>query len=233
MNLRIMLAAAAMIVVACAAFFFLRNGPMAPVASVPQKSEKADITLVAFGDSLTAGYGLKANESFPAQLQMALRARGHKVDVVNAGVSGDTTADGLGRIAWTLNSHADGVIVELGGNDMLRGIDPKEARANLDKTLAIVKGKVPDVLLAGMKAPGNWGPDYEKNFNAIYPDLAKKYDTILYPFFLDGAALDPKLALADGLHPSAEGVAEVVKRITPDVERLLARIAQRKPASNS
>ena len=235
MNLRFLpvLALASVVVLAGAIYLRQYNQSGESAAAVPPPQDKADITLVAFGDSLTAGYGLKADESFPSQLQMALRARGHKVDVVNAGVSGDTTADGLARIDWTLSSPADGIILELGANDALRGIDPKETRANLDKMLQKVKAKALPTLLAGMKAPGNWGEDYQKRFDAIFPELATQYDAQLYPFFLDGVALDPKLVLSDGLHPSAAGVATIVKRILPDVEKLIERIGARKPPSNS
>ncbi|HXE01840.1 MAG TPA: arylesterase [Hyphomicrobium sp.] len=188
------------------------------------------ITLVAFGDSLTAGYGVKTNDSFAAQLQMALQAKGHKVEIVNAGVSGDTTAGGLERLDWSLQPKPDGVILELGANDALRGIDPKETRANLDKMLAILKSKDVDVLLAGMKSPSNWGPEYANQFDAIYPDLAAKYHTALYPFFLDGVALDRAFVQSDGLHPTAKGVAEIVKRMTPDVEAFLQHIRQHETA---
>jgi acyl-CoA thioesterase-1 len=204
------------------------------VAAAPGSLEAADgdapITILAFGDSLTAGYGVKFNESFPAQLQMALQAKGHKVQVINAGVSGETTAGGLERLDWTLQTKPDGVILELGANDALRGVDPNEPRTNLDKMLALLKSKGVDVLLAGMKAPNNWGADYVKEFDAIYPDLAARYGVALYPFFLEGVALDQRLVQADGLHPTAAGVAEIVKRMLPDVEALLEHIAQRKTA---
>jgi acyl-CoA thioesterase I len=191
------------------------------------------LTLVAFGDSLTAGYMLKPNESFPAQLQMALEAKGHKVQVVNAGVSGDTTAGGLDRLAWTLQTGADAVILELGANDALRGLDPKVPRENLDKILTAIAAKKIPVLLAGMKAPGNWGAEYVKSFDAIYPDLAAKHSTPLYPFFMDGVALNPALVLSDGLHPSAAGVAGIVKRILPHVEALIARAETTKAAAKN
>jgi acyl-CoA thioesterase-1 len=193
-----------------------------------QDTPSTPITIVAFGDSLTAGYGLKASDSFPVQLQMALRAKGYKVTIINAGVSGDTTSGGLERLAWALQPKPDGVILELGANDALRGVDPKVPRANLDKMLATVTSQGIDVLLAGMKAPNNWGPDYSKAFDAIYPDLAAKYGITLYPFFLDGVALDAALTQSDGLHPSAAGVLEIVKRILPDVEALVQRSAQHK-----
>ncbi len=191
------------------------------------------IRIVAFGDSLTAGYLLRPNEAFPAQLQMALQAKGHKVEIVNAGVSGDTTAGGADRLEWTLQNGADAVILELGANDALRGLEPKEARANLDRMLTAIAAKGTPVLLAGMRAPGNWGSDYVKTFDAIFPDLAAKHGAALYPFFLDGVALNSQLVQADGLHPTAAGVAEIVKRILPDAEALVARAqAQQSTAKN-
>ncbi|RUP08417.1 MAG: arylesterase [Hyphomicrobium sp.] len=195
-----------------------------PGITVPAAGQTRPTTILAFGDSLTAGYGLKTNESFPAQLQMALEAKGHKVNVVNAGVSGDTTSDGLARLDWALDPKPDAVIMELGANDALRGIDPKVPRANLDSMLAALKAKGLPVLLTGMKAPNNWGADYAKNFDAIYPDLASKYGVPLYPFFLDGVALDRSFTQPDGLHPTAAGVAEIVKRILPVVETLVQNV---------
>jgi len=206
---------------------------LAAVAAAPGPAvaeETKPITIVALGDSLTAGYGVKPDDAFPVQLQMALRAKGRKVTILNAGVSGDTTAGGLERLEWSLDPSADGVILELGANDALRGVDPKVPRDNLDKILAGIKSKGLDVLLAGMKAPANWGPEYAKSFDAIYPDLAKKYDVALYPFFLDGVALDNAYVQADGLHPTAAGVAEIVKRMMPSVEAFVDRIEKRKAA---
>ncbi len=196
----------------------------APGMTVPAAGQTRPTTIVAFGDSLTAGYGLKTNESFPAQLQMALAAKGHKVNVVNAGVSGDTTSDGAARLDWALDPKPDAVIMELGANDALRGIDPKVPRTNLDSMLATLKAKGLTVLLTGMKAPNNWGADYAKDFDAIYPDLASKYGVPLYPFFLDGVALDRSFTQPDGLHPTAAGVAEIVKRILPVVETLVQNV---------
>lgn len=228
MNVRHMRQAApALVVTFTLSILAVLAAPFSVRADTPQP-----VTLVAFGDSLTAGYGLKASEAFPAQLQMALQAKGYKVTIVNAGVSGDTTADGLRRFDWAMQPKPDGVILELGANDALRGIDPKEPSANLDKMLAALKSKGVDVLLTGMKAPNNWGTDYAKAFDAIYTDLAAKYGVTLYPFFLDGVALDPGFSQPDGLHPTARGVAEVVKRIMPDVEALVQRISQRKTAAN-
>ncbi|MBK9080035.1 MAG: arylesterase [Hyphomicrobium sp.] len=204
-----------------------------PNAALSADSPAPTLTVVAFGDSLTAGYLLQPNESFPAQLQMALEAKGHKVQIVNAGVSGDTTAGGLDRLAWTLQPIPDAVILELGANDALRGTDPAKTRANLDQILTTLSASNIPVLLAGMKAPGNWGDAYVKAFDAIYPELAAKHGAALYPFFLEGVALNPKLVLADGMHPTAEGVAEIVKRILPNVEALIAKAQAHKAAAKN
>ncbi len=177
--------------------------------------------IVAFGDSLTAGYGLPRDQAFPARLAARLKHDGYDIEMQNAGVSGDTSSGGLARLDWTLRDHPDLVLLELGANDALRGTDPKLTRANLDAILARLASRHIKVLLIGMKAPGNWGPAYQKSFDAIYPDLARKYDVALYPFFLDGVALDEKLNQADMLHPNAAGVAVIVGRIAPVVERLL------------
>lgn len=195
-------------------------------------AEPKPITLVAFGDSLSAGYMLPQSASFPAQLQVALAAKGYKVAVVNAGVSGDTSAGGLQRLDWSLQDKVDGVIVELGANDALRGIEPGLTKENLDKIIARIKAKGVDVLLAGMKAPGNWGPEYQAAFNVIYPELAAKHSVALYPFFLEnvlGGASD--LTMDDGLHPTEKGVAEIVRNILPEVEAMIKRIETRKAAS--
>jgi acyl-CoA thioesterase-1 len=197
---------------------------IAPLVTLASAASPRPTMIVAFGDSLTAGYGVKASESFPSQLQMALGAKGRKVTIVNAGVSGDTTSGGLERLDWALDPKPDAVILELGANDALRGIDPKVPRQNLDKMLAALKAKHIAVLLTGMKAPNNWGADYVRNFDAIFPDLAAKYGVPLYPFFLEGVALDPSLTQPDGLHPTGKGVAEIVKRMLPDVEALVARV---------
>ena len=191
------------------------------------------IRIIAFGDSLTAGYLLRPNEAFPSQLQMALQAKGHKVEIVNAGVSVDTTAGGADRLEWTLQNGGDAVILELGANDALRGLEPKEVRANLDRMLTAIAATGTPVLLAGMRAPGNWGSDYVKTFDAIFPDLAAKHGAALYPFFLDGVALNAQLVQADGLHPTAAGVAEIVKRILPDAEALVARAQARQSTAKN
>lgn len=184
--------------------------------------------IVAFGDSLTAGYMLAPADSFPAQLQRALAARGLKVEIVNGGVSGDTTAAALERLDWTIPDGVDGVIVELGANDALRGLDPERARANLDAIIARLKAKGAAVLVAGMHAPRNMGEAYARRFDAIYPDLARKHGAILYPFFLEGVALRPELNLGDGIHPNAKGVAVIVRAIMPSVDALIAEIRARR-----
>jgi len=186
------------------------------------------LTLLVFGDSLTAGYGLPAEEAFPVRLEAALRAKGYDVRVKNAGISGDTTAGGRARLAWSLAEKPDAVIVELGGNDGLRGIDPAQTRGNLDAMLAELTRRGIPTLLAGMYAPPNLGPRYGRAFNAIFPDLAKKHGVLLYPFFLDGVAAEKALNQPDGIHPNAQGVAVIVERILPAVERLLKQAAERK-----
>jgi acyl-CoA thioesterase I len=202
---------------------------MSPYVGIARSADNP-LTIVALGDSLTAGYMLQPSESFPAQLQMALQAKGHKVQIVNAGVSGDTSAGGLDRLEWSLEPRPDAVILELGANDALRGTDPKITKDNLDKIISKLTASRIPVLLAGMKAPGNWGADFVKAFDAIYPSLAEKHAVPLYPFFLEGVALDGKLVMADGLHPTAQGIAEIVRRILPDVEALVARAAALKSA---
>lgn len=179
--------------------------------------------ILAFGDSLTAGLGVAPDQSFPAQLAARLKTDGYDVIIDNGGVSGDTTADGLARLDWTMGAHPDIVLLELGSNDMLRGLDPKRAEANLDAMLGKLKAAQVKVLLLGMRAANNWGADYQKSFDAIYPALAKKYAVPLYPFFLDGVALDPKLNQADMMHPNPAGVAVIVGRVAPAVERLLGK----------
>jgi len=179
--------------------------------------------IVAFGDSLTAGFGLQNSDSFPAQLEKALKARGQDVKIVNAGVSGDTAAAGLARLDWALPEDASGVIIELGANDALQGLDPAATKATLEKMITEIKGRGLPILLAGMEAPRNLGKEYVEQFRALYADLAARYDLILYPFFLDGVALDDKYLMGDGLHPNAAGVARIVEGILPKVEELLAK----------
>ncbi|RUV35102.1 arylesterase [Mesorhizobium sp. M7A.F.Ca.MR.148.00.0.0] len=181
--------------------------------------------IVGFGDSLTAGYGLGTDQGFTDRLQAALRAKGHDVSVANAGVSGDTTSGGLARLDWSVPDGTQLVILELGANDMLRGVSPDITRKNLDEMLSKLKQRKIAVLLAGMRAAPNLGPDYQNAFDAIFPDLAKKYEVVLYPFFLDGVAGQPGMQLEDGLHPSVEGVDQMVERILPTVEKAIAAVS--------
>ena len=177
--------------------------------------------LMVYGDSLVAGYGLDAGLGFPEQLQSALTASGRDIRVLNAGVSGDTTAGGLARLDWALADRPDAVIIVLGGNDLLRGLNPEQTRANLQAMLSRLRTDGIAVLLCGMLAPVNLGPDYRQQFDSLYPDLATEFGIELYPFFLDGVALDPGLNLPDGLHPNSQGVAIITTRILPYVIRLL------------
>ncbi len=174
-----------------------------------------------FGDSLTAGYGLAPDQAFPPRLQAALQRRGIETRVVNAGVSGDTTAGGLARLDWALADKPDLVILALGANDALRGIDPAAVRGNLDKMIRRIETTGAKVLLVGMLAPPNWGEEYKTEFDRIFPDLARTYSVPLYPFFLEGVAMKPELNQPDGLHPNERGVAVLVDRIAPVVARLV------------
>jgi acyl-CoA thioesterase-1 len=182
------------------------------------------IHIVAFGDSLSAGFQLPADASFPAQLEAALRAKGRDVRVANAGVSGDTASDGLARLDWSIPSDADLVIVEFGANDMLRGLDPAITRRVLDEIISKLQARGVSVLLAGMRSLSNLGEAYRTQFEAIYPDLAKTHHVPLYPFFLEGVAEQPGLSLSDGMHPNRIGVAKVVTGILPSVEAALDRL---------
>ena len=182
---------------------------------------QAATRILALGDSLTAGFGLSPQESFPVRLQAKLGAAGIDAQVVNIGVSGDTSAGGLARLDWALADHPDVVLVELGANDALRGIDPRLTYANLDKILTRLKAAGAKVMLLGMRAPPNWGRRYQAQFDAIFPDLATKHHVPLYPFFLDGVALDPTLNQSDGLHPTARGVDIITERIAPLVAHLV------------
>ena len=190
-----------------------------------QTALAAPVTLLALGDSLTAGLGLETPEAFPARLEAALKAKGLDVRIVNAGVSGDTAAAGLARLDWALSDDVGGLIVELGANDALRGLDPAQTEAALDAILAKAAARKLPVLVAGMQAPPNLGPDYAAAFDAIYPRLAEKHGAILYPFFLDGVAAQPSLNQADGIHPNGKGVDIIVERIMPSVEGLIRRAA--------
>ncbi|MEZ5925389.1 MAG: arylesterase [Hyphomicrobiaceae bacterium] len=186
------------------------------------------MTVVALGDSLTAGYGLAQADSFPVRLEAALRARGYDVTVVNAGVSGDTIEDGLARLDWSVPEAADAVIVELGANNALRGLDPAAAREALDQIVGRLKGRGAEVLVTGMEASRSLGHAYVEAFGAMFPEIAEKHGALLYDFFLDGVALDPALNQPDGIHPNAKGVDVVVARILPKVEELLKRVAQKR-----
>lgn len=187
-------------------------------------SESGAVRILALGDSLTAGFGLRPEEGFTAQLQAALQARDLKAVVLNAGVSGDTTAGGLARLEWALGDQPDMVILALGANDSLRGLNPDVTKANLEQILQRLQAKRLPVLLAGIYAPPNLGKAYTAQFNAIYPQLAERYRVLFYPFFLDGVAAKPELNQADGIHPNAEGVAIIVERITPYVLRLIGSL---------
>ncbi|MGB1388872.1 MAG: arylesterase [Paracoccaceae bacterium] len=190
------------------------------------------VTVAALGDSLVHGFGLPEQEGFVPQLQAALRAQGHDVALINAGVSGDTTAGGAARIDWTLTPEVDALIIVLGGNDMLRGIDPANARTNIETILSRATDTGVEVLLVGMRAPGNYGPDYKREFDALYPELAEEFGALLYPHFF--AAFDDVEQTAqamrtymqpDGIHPNAQGVARIVKDMLPSAETLVTQAA--------
>lgn len=179
--------------------------------------------IVVLGDSLSAGFGLPVQDAFPAKLAEALKAKGIAATIANAGVSGDTANGGLERLNWSVPDGTDAVIVELGANDALRGLDPKLTRKALASILERLQERHIAVLLAGMKAPRNMGADYTQAFDAVYPELAATHPVVFYPFFLDGVAADPKLNQADGMHPNAAGVDIIVARILPRVEELISR----------
>jgi acyl-CoA thioesterase-1 len=191
------------------------------VSAGARAADEQPVKVVVLGDSLSAGYGLPADEAFPAKLAQALKAKGVAVSVANAGVSGDTASGGLGRLDWSVPEGTEAVIVELGANDALRGIDPKLTQSEIESILNKLAARHISVLLAGMKAPRNMGPDYVKSFDAIYPALASNHAVVFYPFFLDGVAIDPKLNQGDDLHPNAAGVDVIVARIMPWVEELV------------
>ena len=205
-----------------AAAFALALAGLTAAGGTPPAAARVPLVLD-FGDSLTAGYGLPESEAFPARLEAWLRAKGVTARVANAGVSGDTTADGLARVDWALADKPDLVILALGANDALRGLDPTMVRGNLDKMIDKVEARGAKVLLLGMLAPPNWGVEYGRAFDRIFPDLARTHHVPLYPFFLEGVAMNPELNQADGLHPNKKGVAVLVERIGPVVEGLLAR----------
>jgi acyl-CoA thioesterase-1 len=188
---------------------------------VASPAQARTLHLVALGDSLTAGFGLPPGQAFPETLEKALRAKGFDIEIGNAGVSGDTAADGLARYDWSVPEGTDALIIELGANDMLRGLDPAAAKASLAAILTRAKAAHIATLLTGMRAAPNMGADYRSRFDAIYPDLGQQFGVALYPFFLDGIAADPRFNQKDGLHPTREGVEKIVANILPAVEILL------------
>lgn len=194
-------------------------------AQTPAQGATNPVKMVVLGDSLSAGLGLAASAAFPAKLKKALQAKGIAVDMINAGVSGDTSSGGRDRLDWSIPEGTEAVILELGANDALRGIDPKVTRAALTDILTRLKARKIAVLLCGMLAPPNYGSDYSARFNAIYPDLSKQFGVPLYPFFLEGVATEARLNQADGMHPTAEGVDVIVKNILPSVEAFLGAIS--------
>ena len=195
--------------------WLLLLGPPPGAAEEPQ--------IVVLGDSLTAGFGLPREDAFPARLEAALRAEDHAWQVIDAGVSGDTSAGGLARLDWVLADEPEVVIVELGANDGLRGLPTDQMEANLDAILTRTGESGAAILLAGMRAPANFGPDYEATFRAVYERLAARHGVAFYPFFLEGVAMKPDLNQSDGIHPNADGVAEIVRRIMPHVVAVIAR----------
>ncbi|MFZ2155993.1 MAG: arylesterase [Bradyrhizobium sp.] len=199
--------------------------PGAALAQTTAARESKPVKMVVLGDSLSAGLGLSASAAFPGRLQKALESKGIAVDMINAGVSGDTSSGGRDRLDWSVPQGTDAVIVELGANDALRGTDPKITRSALSDILTRLKARKIAVLLCGMVAPPNYGADYSARFNAIYPDIAKEFGVPLYPFFLEGVAADARLNQADGLHPTAEGIDVIVKNILPTVEAFLGAVS--------
>ncbi len=212
----------------------MRKALIGIVLSFAGMAQAEEVVIAALGDSLTQGYGLPVEEGFVPQLQQWLTDAGADVRLINAGVSGDTTAGGLARVDWTLTPDVDGMIVTLGGNDVLRGLDPGQARGNIEGILRSADTANVDVLLVGMEAPGNFGPDYKTQFDQLYPDLAQQYGTLFLESFFaglveEGTPLDP-VALrdyfqADGIHPNAKGVAKIVARVGPEVLSLVEQIA--------
>jgi len=198
-------------------------GPV--LAQAPAAAPAKSVKMVVLGDSLSAGLGLSASAAFPARLQKALGDKGIKVDMINAGVSGDTSSGGRDRLDWSIPEGTEAVILELGANDALRGIDPTVTRAALSDILTQLKARKIAVLMCGMLAPPNYGREYAARFNAIYPELSKSFGVPLYPFFLEGVAADAKLNQPDGLHPTAEGIDVIVKNILPMVEAFLGTIS--------
>jgi len=200
----------------------------AVLAQAPVAGPAKPVKMVVLGDSLSAGLGLSASAAFPVRLQKSLETKGIKVDMINAGVSGDTSSGGRDRLDWSIPEGTEAVILELGANDALRGIDPAVTRTALTEILTRLKARKIAVVLCGMLAPPNYGSEYAARFNAIYPDLSKSFAVPLYPFFLEGVAADAKLNQPDGLHPTAEGVDVIVKNILPTVEAFLGTISRQR-----
>ena len=205
------------------------TAPDMSLAAMPAAGEARPVKMVVLGDSLSAGLGLPAPAAFPARLQKALKDKGIDVDMTNAGVSGDTASGGRDRLDWSVPEGTEAVIVELGANDALRGVDPAVTRAALSDILGRLRTRGIPVLLCGMVAPPNYGHDYADRFNAIYPELSRSFGVLLYPFFLDGVAADAKLNQADGIHPTAEGVDIIVQNMLPSVQALLGSIKGQHP----
>lgn len=182
------------------------------------------LRLLALGDSLTSGFGLEPNEAFPVKLEAALKNRYPDLKIINGGVAGDTAADGLARLDWVLANDVDGIIVELGANDALRGLDVSQTEGALDGIMAKAEDRKLPVLILGMKAPPNMGPEYVAKFDSLYLRLAEKYQTLLYPFYLDGVAANPDLNQADGIHPNGPGVDVIVSKVMPSVEELIGKV---------
>jgi acyl-CoA thioesterase-1 len=201
---------------------------LAVTVAVPATAAERPVRIVALGDSLTAGLGLPADAAFPAKLERALRAKGLAVEISNAGVSGDTASGGLARLDWSVPAGTDAVLIELGANDMLLGVDPKITRKALAEIVRRLAERHIVILLAGMRAAPNLGAGYGREFEAIYSELAAANDLLLYPFFLDGVAADSRLNQRDGIHPTAAGVDAIVARILPKAEELVARVRSKR-----
>jgi acyl-CoA thioesterase I len=189
-----------------------------------QAASAKPIILLALGDSLTSGYGLAPDEAFPAKLEAALRSRYPELKIINAGVAGDTASDGLARLDWALSDDVCGLIVGLGANDALRGLDAAQTETALDGIMAKAGAKNLPVLILGMKAPPNMGPEYVTKFDSLYPRLANKYQALLYPFYLEGVAANASLNQADGIHPNGQGVDVIVSKVAPEVEELIGKV---------
>jgi acyl-CoA thioesterase-1 len=206
--------------------FALAIGILALTHGVGAAAPDRTLRIVALGDSLTAGFGLPQSAAFPAVLERALKARGHRVEIVNAGVSGDTASGGLERLDWSVPDGTDAVILELGANDMLRGIDPAVTKQALEAIVSRLKARGIRVMLAGMYASRNLGPDYAQRFDAVYRDIASQHGLVFYPFFLEGVAGQRQLNMQDGLHPTAQGVEMIVRRMLPTVESFVKGLSQ-------